>query len=197
MSTRPTLNRGDIVRTLGCRNVSGEWSIDDLLVTSPPDPSGLVMLAARSSEGVFDAGSPYLARVDELRLVRGPTAQTPHAAHARQGFSRRELEGFSASRVPHTTIIPEGFTRLEREGIGALVDALESSSAGEYWTREDLETLASETLLQIALLIRRGDPIVLPDLGTFFRAPKTGTHGAFTVRFVPSPDLLAGGRVDA
>lgn len=174
MSPRPTLVRGDIVRARGCTETDPGTSIDDLLVTSPPDPSGLVMLAARTPEGVFDAGSPFIGRADELRRVRGPAQQMHHA-----------------------TIIPEAFARQELAGLGALVDALEAGPAGEDWTREDLETLAFETLEKIAGLIRLGRPIALPDLGTFFRAPKTGNHGAPTVRFIPSPELLSGGRRDA
>lgn len=155
--------RGDIVRARGCAATDPGSSIDDLLVTSATDPCGLVMLAARTPEGVFDASTPFIARADELFLVRRP------------GKPSRD-----------TTINREGLARLGAEGFGALIDALESGPAGEEWTREDLETLASEALAQIATLIRRGHPIVLPGLGTFFSVPKTGHPGTSTVRFVPT-----------
>lgn len=99
----------------------------------------------------------------------------------------RTADARNAYGFPRPAPEPEpAWTPEEVGGMGLLEAALNEELSGDF-APAAIAWLAEATLWQIARLIRAGQPLTLPELGTFTACR---VAGAPVVRFTPSNSLL-------
>lgn len=90
----------------------------------------------------------------------------------------------------------DDLTPAERAGLARLTAGVCYELAGEGFASQDLEWITVAALFQLARLIRQGQPITVPSLGTFARQLiPASDHGRsqWIIDYQPEPMLLEDG----